>query len=82
MYIVRLLFFLFPVVIYFFFFARESDPLVLQRLLDRVLGGDDRRRLGDVPAEDLGLEEPGEPDGEFVPDEFLGGDLEDLCNTC
>ena len=82
MYIVRLFFFLFLVLFIIFLFARELDPLVLQRLLDGILGGDDRGRLGEVPAQDLGFEEPGKPDSELVADEFLGGNLEDLCDSC
>lgn len=49
------------------------------RRVKLVLLLDDRRRLRDVLAEDLGLDEPGQPDGEFVADKFLGGDVEDLC---
>jgi hypothetical protein len=46
---------------------------------DRVLRRNDRRRLWDVLAEDLGPDEPGQPDCELVADEFLGRHLEDLC---
>ena len=52
---------------------------MLQRRRDAVLGSDDGRRLLDVLAEDLGLDEPGQPDCELVADELLGRDLEDLC---
>ena len=52
---------------------------LLQSRRDAVLGGDDGRRLLDVLAEDLGFDEPGQPDCELVADEFLGRDLEDLC---
>ena len=52
---------------------------MLERFVDGVLRGDDRGRLGELLAEDLGFDEPGEPDGELVADELLGGDLEDLC---
>jgi hypothetical protein len=47
-----------------------------------VLGRDDRRRLRDVLAQDLGPEEPREPDEELVADELLCRDLEDLCDVC
>ena len=40
---------------------------------------DDRRRLDDVLAEDVALDEVGEPDVQFVADETLGRDGEDLC---
>lgn len=49
------------------------------RRVELILLLDNRRRLRDVLAEDLGLDEPGQPDGEFVADEFLGWDVEDLC---
>jgi hypothetical protein len=49
---------------------------------DGILGRDDRWRLRDVLAEDLGPEEPREPDEEFVADELLCRDLEDLCDVC
>jgi hypothetical protein len=44
-----------------------------------VLGGDDGGRLLDILAQDLGFDEPGQPDGELVADELLRWDLEDLC---
>ena len=52
---------------------------MLESVRDAVLGGDDGGRLLDLLAEDLGLDEPGQPDGELVADELLGWDLEDLC---
>jgi len=55
--------------------------LVLESVRNTVLGGNDGRRLRDVFAEDLGSDEPGKPDCEFVADELLGGDLEDLCGV-
>ena len=57
----------------------EKGRLVLESIRDAVLGGDDGGRLRDVLAQDLGFDEPGQPDGELVADELLGGDLEDLC---
>lgn len=54
--------------------------LVLESGRDAVFGGDDGGRLRDVLAEDFGFDEPGQPDGELVADEFLGWDLEDLCD--
>jgi len=53
-----------------------------RRPSDRFFGSNDRWRLRDVLAEDLGSEEPWEPDEEFVADELLGRDLEDLCDLC
>jgi hypothetical protein len=66
--------------------SSQHDSILL-RLHDRlppdsILRRDDRRRLRDVLSEDLGPEEPGEPDEEFVADELLGRDLEDLCGVC
>lgn len=55
------------------------EYLVLQSGREAVLGSDDGRRLLDVLAENLGLDEPGQPDCELVADELLGWDLEDLC---
>jgi hypothetical protein len=52
---------------------------LFQSRRDAVLGGDDGGRLLDLLAEDLGLDEPGQPDCELVADELLGRDLEDLC---
>jgi hypothetical protein len=49
---------------------------------DSILRSDDRWRLRDVLSEDLGPEEPREPDEELVADELLGRDLEDLCEIC
>ena len=60
----------------------RATTLVLESGRDTVLGGDDGRRLRDVLAEDLGPEEPREPDEEFVADELLCRDLEDLCGFC
>ena len=57
--------------------SREST-LVLESLRDAILSTDDGRRLLDVPAEDLGFDEPGQPDGELVADKLLGWNLEDL----
>ena len=57
-----------------------EEHLVLESVVDALLGADDGRRLLNVlAAEDLGFDEPGQPDGELVADEFLGGNLEDLC---
>ena len=69
MYIVRVLFV-------------TSEHLVLESSVHAVLGRDDRRRLGDLLTEDLGLDEPGQCDCELVADELLGRDLEDLCGLC
>jgi hypothetical protein len=49
---------------------------------DGILRSDDRWRLRDVLSEDLGPEEPREPDEELVADELLCRDLEDLCGVC
>ena len=49
---------------------------------DSILRRDDSRRLRDVLSEDLVPKEPREPDEEFVADELLGRDLEDLCGMC
>jgi len=62
--------------------SSQHDSILL-RLHDRlppdsILRRDDGRRLRDVLSQDLGPEEPGEPDEEFVADELLGRDLEDL----
>ena len=58
----------------------SEEHLVLESVVDAFLGADDGRRLLDVlAAEDLGFDKPGQPDGELVADELLGGDLEDLC---
>ena len=73
--------------------ALQHPPLskhAQQRLLrlhnrsppDSLLRRDDRWRLRDVLAEDLGPDEPREPDEEFVADELLCRDLEDLCGLC
>ena len=59
--------------------SREQH-LVFESVRDAFLGADDGGRLLDVLAEDLGLDEPGQPDGELVTDELLGRDLEDLCD--
>ena len=57
-----------------------GEHLVLESVRDAFLGADDGGRLLDVLAEDLGLDEPGQPNGELVADELLGRDLEDLCD--
>jgi hypothetical protein len=54
---------------------------VLQSVRNVFFGADDGRRLLDVPTEDLGFDEPGQPDCELVADELLGWDLEDLCDA-
>jgi hypothetical protein len=54
---------------------------VLESVRNTVFGGNDGRRLRDVFAEDLGFDEPGEPDCKLVADELLGRDLEDLCGV-
>lgn len=60
----------------------SEEHLVLESVVDAFLGADDGRRLLDVlAAEDLGFDKPGQPDGELVADELLGGDLEDLCDA-
>lgn len=44
-----------------------------------LLGGrNDGRRLGDLLAEDVALDEVRQPNEQFVRDEFLGGDRKDL----
>ena len=60
---------------------KGGGHLVLESVRDAVLGGDDGGRLLDLLAENLGLDEPGQPDCEFVADELLGRDLEDLCGA-
>lgn len=65
-----------------FVLATWEEHLVLESVVDAFLGADDGRRLRDVLAEDLGFDEPGQPDGELVADKLLGGDLEDLCEGC
>ena len=57
----------------------SEEHLVLESVVDAFLGADDGRRLLDVLTEDLGFDEPGQPDSELVADEFFGWDLEDLC---
>ena len=52
---------------------------MLESVCDAFLGADDGGRLLDVLTQDLGLDEPGQPNGELVADELLGRDLEDLC---
>lgn len=41
---------------------------------------DDGRWLGDLLAEEMALDEVGEPDLQLVAEELLGGDREDLIN--
>lgn len=48
----------------------------------RVSLPDDGGWFGDVPAEDVTLEPVGKPHGQFVVDELLGGDGENLCKKC
>ena len=43
---------------------------------------DNRWGLGDIPAEDVALDEVGKPHGEFVADELASRDGEDLCGRC
>lgn len=58
-------------------FCRKT---LLQGRCNRVLRRNDRRRLRKLLAENLGSDEPGQPDGELVADKFLGRHLEDLCS--
>ena len=51
---------------------------MLESIRDAVLGGNDGRRLREFLAEDLGADEPRQPDCELVADELLRRDLEDL----
>ena len=53
---------------------------MLESVRDAFLGANDGGRLLDLLAENLGLDEPWQPDGELVADELLGRDLEDLCD--
>ena len=53
---------------------------MLESVCDAFLGADDGGRLLNVLTQDLGLDEPGQPNGELVADELLGRDLEDLCD--
>lgn len=65
----------------FFSLAPPQRSSLLQRVDDRVLLLDDRRRLRDVAPEHVALEEVRDHDGELVGDELLGRDGEDLCET-
>lgn len=53
---------------------------MLESVRDAFLGANDGGRLLDLLTQDLGLDEPGQPDCELVADELLGRDLEDLCD--
>lgn len=58
-----------------------STPASSVALLTLGLVGsrNDRRRLGDVLAEDVTLDEVGKPDRQLVADELASRDGEDLC---
>jgi hypothetical protein len=49
-------------------------------MLGLVGRGDDWRWLGDILAEDVSLDEPRKPDGQFMVNEIFRWDGENLCD--